>query len=143
MSIMGQKAREINGKEAFARWVELGSCTRVAAELTRKGAKNAKGIPFHSASIYMAIMRYVSEHPDEARPVYIAQGVELALDDDEWWVYVIKKAWTRLKARPQGFVEWLDKWGLKVENYPEIFGEYMPYLIKVRADLIERRKAVE
>lgn len=140
MPIGGKKDREIDGKASFARWVELGSCTRVAAEMSRNGMKNIHDVPYHSASVYMAIMRYVSEHPDEARPVYIAQNVEFASNDAEWWKYVVKKTWTRMKSRPPGFVAWLDKWGLKVEDYPEIVGEFMPYLVKIRSELIEKRK---
>jgi len=140
MPIGSQKIREINGKESFARWVELGSCNRVSAEMARNGKKNRKGLPYHPASVYTAILRYVTEHPDEARPVYIAQDVEFAKIDADWWFYVVRKSWTRLKATPGVFLDWLDKWELSLDNYAEIIGDYMPYLKKIRVELAERRK---
>jgi hypothetical protein len=132
MPIGVHKMREIDGKKCFARWVELGSCSRVSAEMTR--------MPYHPSAIYTAIMRYVSEHPDEARPVFISQDIEFARNDSEWWTYVVRKTWTRMKSMPSAFVDWMDKWELSLDNYSEIFSDYFQFLKKLRVEMKEKRK---
>ena len=117
------KIRQLDGKELFELYRELGTVPKVRAYLTKHNRINEyTGQPFSIPGIHLAMNRYIIYHPDEVRPLYQKQYRFLdGVGDESWKGFLIRKARRAVSTRQQ-FEEWLEWSGLKdfYEQYKEM-----------------------
>lgn len=112
--IRTHKGALLNGEEAFKLWAELGSTVKVTQHYNREGVRNRRtGRPVSQMTVWMTATKWVIENPELARPYYIEAGA--MTDDDEWEMYLIRKAFAIYKNRYR-FIHWakthnlFEKW---------------------------------
>lgn len=100
----------LDGKEMFILWAEMGTTTKVAQHLAKKGIRNPRtGRPYTVMTVWNNAIKWVVHNPEEARPYFIKEGAMFS--DDDWHSYLIQKSshvfYTKMK-----FIAWAKKLGI-------------------------------
>jgi len=126
MTIMGRKKRLIDDELCFRLWVELGSLRKVVMRMEQEGIINpVSGKPFSEPGVQTAALRWICEHPEKARKVFIEMGDEFAEDDTRWHEFLVQKAmrvWTGYNA----YRAWIRK--NNFQKYSYVYGHRFPNL---------------
>jgi hypothetical protein len=98
---------QLDGKECFLLWYELGSTEKVTRNLAGKGRINLyTDKPFTAYAVWASAIKWVVNNSAEAREIYIKAGAEVALDEDAWNRKIVRHAMTIYTTRAR-FFEWL------------------------------------
>lgn len=110
-------------------------CEESGKPFSRRGYVNPRnGKAYTPYAVWVAAMRWVIYHMDEARPYYIAEGSTLAEDERLWSEWVIKKAIRLLgDSSVDRFMAWVKDNGLEKYDYAyaEHFGKEPKYTREV------------
>ena len=126
--------KAINPELAFKLWVELGSTTKVAAEMNRRGIKNFLGNKVNPISVHYAAWMWVFDHPSEAKPYFDVDLIKPRTDDEWNRFIVIKAAKVFLIQNNSGFKRWIEYCGF--EEYCELYKAKHPRAYKEHKDKI-------
>lgn len=119
MSFISNRQPMLDQERTFMLWVELGSLRKVGKMYETKGIINPDtGKPFTQQTIWASSMRYVLDHPEEARAVYLAHGSPLS--EEEWEKWLIYRAFLVYHYGKTRCIKWAKKHNL-YDKYREIF----------------------
>ena len=130
MTITSKQEKLLNDKESFFLWLELGSTKNVSLHLEREGRVNPRtGDPFSPMAIWDSAMRWVLDHPYEAKEIYDEHGS--TMNQTEWEEWLVQKALHVLGTSRKRFMKWIKN--RKFEKYVYIYKDrYPPRLYDVQ-----------
>ena len=117
MSIHGNARKLLDEELCFKLWVELDSITKVQSHMKLAGMVNPNnGKEFTQMAVWNAAIRWVLEHPDEARKHYKAKGSTLS--DLQWEEWLTEKAMFVYGGSSKSrFFKWIRKMGYDKYDY--------------------------
>lgn len=114
------KPRPFDGKQVFILWYETGSLEKTHRHLINLGFINPRtGKPYVRMVVWFTAMRWVINHPEDAREYYIKDGADFALNDEQWNRFLIRKAQTIYPGKKR-FLSWIERMGFG-DKYIDIY----------------------
>jgi len=97
MPITGKRKKQLNEKQCFDLWLDLGSLKKVSKKITREGQINENtGEPFTLEGIRKSALRYLIYRPEDAR-VRMEEADPFSpylQSDREWHKFLVERAFT-------------------------------------------------
>lgn len=103
--------RKLDDKECFDLWLKTGSLSKVSKYLERNGKINEDtGKPFTTMGIRFASLRYLVEHPEEAKERFeeVDPHSSYLANDNTWNNFLAKKACEVYVSREERCYRWAE-----------------------------------
>ena len=118
MSIVNKMKSGLSPEDCFKAWVETGTVEKASKFMNNKGIVNPRSGNYYSVySVWRSAMMWVLEHPDEARPYYVAEGATFT--DTEWEEFLVKKACHIYGHSKNRLISWIKR--MKMEDYDYLY----------------------
>lgn len=113
MTLGKRGAKPVSPERCFMAWHEAGDLTMAVQRLANQGILGRNGKPLHFNTVRRSAFLYILREPEKAREVLKGKGVAVALNDDLWMDFLIRKAKdVLLKSSIKSFYFWLVKMNL-------------------------------
>lgn len=120
MPLTGQMVKQLDEKQCFDLWLQLGTLQKVANRLEKEGNVNENtGKPFTLMGIRVAALRYLIHNPEQAKERMIESDPysEYVQTEQSWRRFLIKRAVEILgKTNSDRVFRWAETYDVSKEE---------------------------